>query len=162
MISIFFAVDITFAPDKEDTSLNKIIIKSSSVMLVEVAKGIITGTFKDEFKLELDEIADLRGELLKTRTEKEKHEAEIKNLQSFCKELKKKYYYWKKQVTKSEYFEDGIKDNKFVGIREVSGNVSCNKCQSLEEENEALKTKLRKQEQLVNLRDAEILLLKNM
>ena len=142
--------------------MNKIIIKSSSVMLVEVAKGIVTGTFKDEFKLELDEILHLRAQLMKTKTEKEKHEAEIKNLQGqgYCKELKKKYLYWKTKVMKSEYFEDGSKDNTMIGNGNAGENLNL-KCQSLEQENEALKNKLMKKEQLLSLRDAEILLLKN-
>ena len=140
--------------------MNKIIIKSSSVMLVEVAKGIVTGTFKDEFKLELDEILHLRAQLMKTKTEKEKHEAEIKNLQGYCKGLKKKYLYWKTKVMKSEYFEDGSKDNTVIGKGNAGENLNL-KCQSLEQENEALKNKLMKKEQLLSLRDAEILLLKN-
>jgi hypothetical protein len=49
-----------------DTSLNKIVIKSSTLMLAEVVKGIIFGTFKNEFGLQLNEHCDCKKYIMNT------------------------------------------------------------------------------------------------
>ena len=166
-----------------DNNNNKIAIKSPTLMLAEVAKGIIKGTFKDEFGLELKKhneckkCLDLQKEYCKIKTTKEKHEAEISNLQVYCRQIEERKDYWKIKALRNkekrkrlrsndiagEYVEDTTDEKKPMMNGETEAGrfpITCVSPSSVKE-NQVLKERLQTLEELLKLRDAEIMLMKN-